>query len=76
MVRDYEYKWKCLQVKMKSQELDNEFLLGIEMKIHRGGRICYVLLAAEVKSGKSLEEINAYVAYTDKNRIRPELFME
>ena len=70
MARDYEYRSKFFQVIRKTQQLDNEFSLGIEMKIHRGGRICYGLLGAEVKSGKNLEAINVHIAYTDKNRIR------
>lgn len=70
MVKDYEYKWKCFQVIKKAQQLHTEFSIGIEMKIHRGGRICYGLLAAQVKSSKSLEAINIYIAYTDKNRIK------
>lgn len=70
MVKDYEYTWKCFQAIRKTKQLDNELLLGIELMIHMGGRMCYGLLAFRIKPSECLKMIKVYIAYTNKNLVR------
>ena len=44
--------------------------LGLEVSLHRGGRICYGLLQASIKPKDIVDAIEISVDYTKKNTIR------
>ena len=46
------------------------FLLGIEMIVHMGGRMCYGMLAARAEPHNEQNRVNLLLAFTQKNTVR------
>lgn len=71
-LKDYEYDWRRRQIKIKTHPFLSSFLLGVELKIHKGGRICYGMLMAQVQPCDEQDCVNISLAYTHKNTIKYE----
>lgn len=68
--RDYECDWYYKKIKKKGTEILKSFLVGVELQINKGGRVCYGMLAAKVLPDNEPNEIKISIAYTNKNTIR------
>ena len=69
LVRDYKYEWIKKQIRIKTFKLSSPFLLGVELAVHKGGRICYGMLAAQVKPHSKQDCVNLSLAFTQENTI-------
>lgn len=72
MHKDYEEKVISRIIKQKTKEILNSFSVGVELKINRGGRICYGMLMARVQSQKQDGCVKTHIAYTQKNTTKYE----
>ena len=46
------------------------FLLGVEMIVHMGGRMCYGMLAARAEPHNERKCVNLLLAFTQKNTVK------
>lgn len=67
VVKDYEYEWIKKQIKVKTFNMEASFSLGVEVAVHKGGRICYGMLTAQVKPHNEPDCVNLSLAYTQEN---------
>lgn len=70
MLKDYEYEWRRSQIRIKTSQISTSFSLGLELKIHTGGRICYGMLAAQIKPHDEHDCVNVSLAFTSENTSR------
>jgi len=70
LIKDYKYEWIKKQIRAKTFKLSSSFLLGVELAVHKGGRICYGMLAAQVKPHSKQDCVNLSLAFTQKNTIK------
>lgn len=70
LIKDYEYEWIKRQIKVKTSETLLPFLLGVEMIVHTGPRICYGMLAARVEPHNERDCVNLLLAFTQKNTVK------
>lgn len=72
MQKDYEYEWLKCRIRSKTYQCLSSFSLGVELKIHRGGRICYGMLVAQILPHSERDCVKISVAFTSKNTIKYE----
>ena len=48
MSKDYEDECCSKKIEHKTKVISKSFTVGVEMMIHKGGRICYGMLVAQV----------------------------
>lgn len=72
MVRNYKYDCSYQVIDKATYRISNSFLVGIELKINRGGRIIYGLLAAKVYPHDEKNLVKISVEFTKENTIRYE----
>lgn len=72
MLKDYEYSWYSNPIEIKTYQFSASFSLGVELKIHMGGRICYGMLMAQVKPYDKQNCVDLCLAYTHKNTVKYE----
>ena len=65
--KNYEKEWVRKQISKPTKTFCNSFSIGIELEIHKGGRICYGMLMASVKPNEEQDYIKVAVAYTQRN---------
>lgn len=70
MVRDYKYDRKEHKIELMTFPVSLDHWLGVEVKINKGGRICYGMLAAQVQSNEDADCVRIDIAFTQKNSIR------
>ena len=70
MVRDYKYDRKEHKIELMTFPVSLDHWLGVEVKINKGGRICYGMLAAQVQSNEDADCVRIDIAFTQKNNIR------
>lgn len=70
MAMDYSYSWKKHQVEIITFPVSLNYWLGIEIKINKGGRICYGMLVAQVQPNEDTNCVKIDIAFTQKNNIR------
>lgn len=67
---DYESICIHSEIQKETYPLKTPFLIGVELQISMGGRICYGLLGAKVKPYEKKDAIKVSVYYTNKNTIK------
>ncbi len=72
MLKDHEYSWYSNQIETKTYQFSSSFLLGVELKVHKGGRICYGMLMAQVQPYDKQNCVDISLAYTHKNTVKYE----
>lgn len=72
MLKDYEYSWYNIPIKIKTYPFSSTFELGIELKVHKAGRICYGMLMAQVQPHSKKNYVDISLAYTHKNIVKYE----
>lgn len=70
LLKDYEYDWYKKLINIKTSEFLSSFLLGVEIKINAGGRICYGMLAAKVYPISKRDCVEIELAFTHKNSVK------
>lgn len=70
MINNYQYNQYYTEIKNKTITISSPFLVGMELKVHRGGRICYGLLGAQVKPHNECDCIKLSIAYTQENNVK------
>ena len=70
MLQNYEYDWISKNIKNNTNQISNSYLLGVELKIYKGGRICYGMLAARVKPYNKMGFIKVSIAFTSENTVK------
>lgn len=68
--RDYKYEWRRKQITLNTYQFLSSAILEVELKIHKGGRICYGMLAAQVDPHEEQDCVELSVAYTRENTIK------
>lgn len=64
---DYESVCFNNKIRKKTYPLKSTFLIGVELQIPTGGRICYGLLGAQVKPYDEKDTIKISIYYTSRN---------
>lgn len=70
MEKDYEEEWIIKEIKKTTKNFVNSFSVGLELKVHKGGRMCYGMLMAFVKPTDEQDCIEVSVAFTQKNTVK------
>lgn len=70
MLKNYECDWHRKQIKTNTFQISSSFLLGVELMVHRGGRICYGMLTAQVQPNNEQDCVKISIGYTHKNTIK------
>lgn len=70
MHKNYKYDWYYKTIKKNTYKINESSLIGVEMKINKGGRICYGMLMAQVKPYEILDEVRISIEFTHKNTTR------
>lgn len=70
MINNYEYNQYYTEIRNKTITISSSFLVGMELKVHRGGRICYGLLTAQVKPHNECDCIKVSITYTQENSVK------
>lgn len=71
-IKDYKYEWRKEYVQVKTYKAALPYTLGVELAIHTGGRICYGMLAAQVKPSDKKDCVGLSLALTQENSIKYE----
>lgn len=69
-VKDYKYDWKRYQIGITTFPVSLNYRLGVELKIRKGGRICYGMLGVQVQPEEEINRVKIDVAFTKGNSIR------
>lgn len=72
MTKAYKHEWRKKQIRVKTFTLLSAFSLEVELAVHTGGRICYGMLAAQVKPHSEPDCVKLSLAYTQENTIKYE----
>lgn len=72
MLNDYEYERYYTEVKNKTIAIKSSCAIGVELKLHKGGRICYGFLVAQVNPHNKSDCIKICIAYTNRNTVKYE----
>ncbi len=72
LLKDYKYNWRKKLINIKTYEFLSTFLLGVEIKIHTGGKICYGMLAAKIYPLRKQDCVEIELAFTHKNSVKYE----
>lgn len=70
VLEDYEYSWYHDQIQTKTYQFLSSFLVGVELKIYKGGRICYGMLMAHVQPCDKKNCVEVSLTYTCKNTVK------
>ena len=70
MSKDYEDECCSKKIEHKTKVISKSFTVGVEMMIHKGGRICYGMLVAQVLPYNETNAVKVSIAYTRENSIR------
>lgn len=70
MNKDYEDNLFEQEIGQKTEQISTPFLLGVELKVHRGGRICYGMLIARVQPHNGPDIVKISIAFTHQNTIK------
>lgn len=70
MIMDYSCEWYQEQIHVKTFFAASSFLLGVELKVHRGGRVCYGMLAVHSAPNEEQDCVNISIAFTPNNTIK------
>jgi len=70
MHKSYEYDRYNKIIKKNTYKVNESSLIGMEMNINKGGRICYGMLMAQVKPSEILDEVRISIEFTHKNTAR------
>lgn len=69
IINDFVSKRKTEKILSSCKELGTPRLVGLEVMLSRGGRICYGMLAAKIITNGNLDLVNVSIDYTEKNTI-------
>lgn len=72
MHKNYEESLLVKELRKKTKKVEDSFMVGVELKINRGGRICYGMLMARMQPIEKQDTVNLSIAYTHKNTVRYE----
>lgn len=70
MLKGYKKNWISKKIQKRTKQILNSFLIGIELKIHKGGRICYGMLIARFRPYKEKDSIKVFISFTKENTVR------
>lgn len=70
MKKNYEDEWERKEIKKITRSFSNSFSVGVELKVHKGGRMCYGMLIACVKPTDEQDCIKISIAFTQRNIIK------
>lgn len=70
MNKDYEDNLFQQEVGQKTKQISIPFLLGVELKVYRGGRVCYGMLIARVEPHDEKDVVKISIAFTHQNTIK------
>ncbi|MCI9560684.1 MAG: hypothetical protein HFG52_16065 [Lachnospiraceae bacterium] len=70
IIKDYKYDWKKHQVEIITFPISLNYQLGVELKISKGGRICYGMLGVQVEPNEEINCVKIDIAFTQGNSIR------
>lgn len=72
MHKDYEESLLVKELSKKTKKVEDSFAVGVELKINKGGRICYGMLRARMQPIQKYDTVNLSIAYTHRNTVRYE----
>lgn len=72
MVNDYQRERHTIVKEKKTIMISTIFEIGVELELHRGGRICYGFLAANVRPHNEQGRVKISIAFTQENTVRYE----
>ena len=64
MLKDYEDEFCSNKIEHKTKVISKSFTVGVEMMIHKGGRICYGMLVAQMLPYNETNAVKVSIAYT------------
>ena len=67
---DYESICLSKEIQKKTYALKTSFLIGVELQISTGGRVCYGMLGAQVQPYDKNDTIKLSIQYTHKNTVK------
>lgn len=65
--KNYDEKYVAKEISHLTKISSNVFSLGIELMIHKGGRICYGMLNAQIQPSNEENIVKMSVGYTTEN---------
>lgn len=68
--KDYSEEYITGFINHETRIMENSFSIGIELMVHKGGRICYGMLAAQVRPNIEANSVKMSVAVTPQNTVK------
>lgn len=68
--KDYIEEYVIDFIEHKTRAMENSFSIGIELMVHKGGRIYYGMLAAQVRPNIEANSVKMSVAVTPQNTVK------
>lgn len=72
MLNNYGSEWVTSKIEKKTTSFSDTFMLGVELMVHTGPRICYGMLGAQVQPCAERDIVGVSIAYTHGNTIKYE----
>ncbi len=72
MTKDYEEEYVTKKIVRTTKNVSKCFSLGVELMVHKGGRMCYGMLIAQVRPHDEQNSVKTSIAFTTKNSVRYE----
>lgn len=72
MFNDYDPEWVTSKIEKKTTPFLDTFMLGVELMVHTGPRICYGMLGAQVQPCAERDIVGISIAYTHGNTAKYE----
>lgn len=70
MKNDYKESYYNKIITQETRPLSYTYMLGVELQIHTGGRICYGMLCSKVQPFDKRNIVKISIAFTQKNTVK------
>ena len=67
---NYKKEWIQKEIRKTTKSFCDSFSVGLELKVHKGGRMCYGMLMACVKPNDEQDCIKVSIAFSQRNSIK------
>ena len=70
MKNDYKESYYNKIITQETRRLSYAYMLGVELQIHTGGRICYGMLCTKVQPFDERNTVKISIAFTQENTVK------
>ena len=70
MKKDYKESFYHKMITQETRHISYSYILGLELQIHTGGRICYGMLCSKVQPLDKQNTVKLSIAFTQQNTVK------